>query len=324
MNKTAIVTGGAGFIGSHLCEHLLNSGRKVTVIDDLSTGRIDNIEHLLSNTNFKFIEGSVCDEDLVREVIKDGDCVFHLAAAVGVNLIVERPVRTIETNIYGTELVLSTANQFGKKILITSSSEVYGKNEKVPFREDDDMVFGSTKFSRWSYGCSKAIDEFLALAYYRQYSLSAVIVRLFNTTGPRQTGRYGMVVPRFVDWALKNEPLLIYGNGKQSRSFTYVGDVVGAMAALMEEKKADGQIYNIGSREEISIEKLADKVIAKTGSKSIKKYIPYSEAYAPGFDDMHRRLPSIDKLNKLIGYEPKVKLDEMIEQIITDKRGKNE
>jgi UDP-glucose 4-epimerase len=323
MTKKALVTGGAGFIGSHLCEHLLACGQKVVVVDDLSTGSISNIQHLLSNDNFKFIEGSVCDEDLMRQVIEGVDCIYHLAAAVGVNLIIEKPVHTIETNIHGTEVVLSTANQFGKKVLITSTSEAYGKNEQVPFKEDDDMVLGSTKFSRWSYACSKAIDEFLALAYHRQYGLAVVIVRLFNTIGVRQTGRYGMVVPRFVDWALKNEPILIYGSGKQSRSFTYVDDVVGAVKALMELKSADGEVFNIGSEEEISIEALADKVIAKTGSKSEKKYIPYSEAYGQGFDDMQRRLPCLEKVKRAIGYKPKVGLEQMLEKIITDKRGKN-
>ena len=331
MSKTSIITGGAGFIGSHLCEHLLACGQKVVVVDDLSTGSIANIQHLLSNSNpfgraqgrFKFIEGSVRDIDLMRKVVEQGDCIYHLAAAVGVNLIVERPVHTIETNIHGTEVVLSVANQFCKKVLITSSSEVYGKNEQVPFKEDDDTILGSTKFSRWSYACSKAIDEFLALAYRRQYGLAVVIVRLFNTIGPRQTGRYGMVVPRFIDWALKNEPLLIYGTGKQSRSFTYVGDVIRAMAALMELKSADGEVFNIGSTEEISIEGLADKVIEKTHSKSHKEYVPYSKAYGQGFDDMQRRLPCLEKIKRAIGYEPKVGLDEAIE-IITDKRGKDE
>jgi len=323
MTNTAIVTGGAGFIGSHLCEHLLACGQKVIVIDDLSTGQLANIKHLLSNDNFRFVEGSVCDEDLVREVIEKGDCIYHLAAAVGVNLIVERPVHTIETNIHGTEVVLSTANQFGKKVLITSTSEVYGKNEQVPFKEDDDMVLGSTKFSRWSYACSKAIDEFLALAYRRQYGLAVVIVRLFNTIGPRQTGRYGMVVPRFIDWALKDESVLVYGTGKQSRSFTYVGDVIKALAALMELKSAEGEVFNIGSNEEISIEKLADKVIEKTGSKSSKKYITYDKAYGQGFDDMQRRLPCLEKIKRAIGYEPRVTLDEAIEIIVADKRGKN-
>jgi len=289
----------------------------------LSTGQLANIKHLLSNDNFRFVEGSVCDEDLAREVIEKGDCVYHLAAAVGVNLIVERPVHTIETNIHGTEVVLSTANQFGKKVLITSTSEVYGKNEQVPFKEDDDTVLGSTKFSRWSYACSKAIDEFLALAYRRQYGLAVVIVRLFNTIGPRQTGRYGMVVPRFVEWALKNEPVLVYGTGKQSRSFTYVGDVIKALAALMELKSAEGEVFNIGSNEEISIEKLADKVIEKTGSKSSKKYITYDKAYGQGFDDMQRRLPCLEKIKRAIGYESRVTLNEAIEIIVADKRGKN-
>ena len=324
MNRTSIVTGGAGFIGSHLCEHLLTSGHKVIAVDDLSTGRLANIQHLLTDGNFKFIEGSVRNVDLMRSVTKDGDCIYHLAAAVGVNLIVERPVHTIETNIHGTEVVLSVANEFHKKVLITSTSEVYGKNEQVPFKEDDDTVLGSTKFSRWSYACSKAIDEFLALAYRRQYGLATVIVRLFNTIGPRQTGRYGMVVPRFIDWALKNEPVLVYGTGKQKRSFTYVGDVIKAMTALMELKSADGEVFNIGSAEEISIEDLADKIIQKTRSKSGKKYIPYSSAYGKGFDDMQRRLPSLEKVKQAIGYEPKVGLDEMIEVIIADKRGRDE
>jgi UDP-glucose 4-epimerase len=322
--KTAIVTGGAGFIGSHLCELLLSTGHKVIVVDDLSTGRLLNIEHLYSNLNFKFIQGSVCDENLMREVIASCDCIYHLAAAVGVNLIVERPVHTIETNIHGTEVVLSTANQFGKKVLITSTSEVYGKNEQVPFNEDDDTVLGSTKYSRWSYACSKAIDEFLALAYHRQYNLNVVIVRLFNTIGPRQTGRYGMVVPRFVEWALKAEPLMVYGTGKQARSFTYVSDAVGALVALMANSEADGEVFNIGSREEITIEALADRVIEKTASTSQKKYIPYSQAYGEGFDDMQRRLPCLKKINKIIGYEPKVTLDEMLDYIIADKKAKGQ
>ncbi|HBG28794.1 MAG TPA: nucleoside-diphosphate sugar epimerase [Phycisphaerales bacterium] len=319
-----MVTGGAGFIGSHLCELLLSKSHKVIVVDDLSTGRLSNIEHLFSSTNFKFIQGSVCDEDIMRDVIADGDYVYHLAAAVGVNLIVEKPVHTIETNIHGTEVVLSAANQFDKRVLIASTSEVYGKNEQVPFHEDDDTVLGSTKFSRWSYACSKAIDEFLALAYHRQYNLSVVLVRLFNTIGPRQTGRYGMVVPRFVEWALNNEPLMIYGSGKQSRSFTCVTDVITAMTALMNNEKANGEVYNIGSKEEITIEALADKVITKIGSKSMKKYIPYSEAYGQGFDDMQRRLPCLKKINQAIGYQPKVNLDQMLDQIIADKRVNHE
>jgi UDP-glucose 4-epimerase len=322
--KTAIVTGGAGFIGSHLCEYLLAHKQKVVVVDDLSTGSISNIGHLLSNRNFEFIKASVRDEDLMRKVIEKGDCVYHLAAAVGVNLIIQRPVHTIETNIHGTEVVLSTANKYGKKVLITSTSEAYGKNEDVPFKEDDDMVLGSTKFSRWSYACSKAIDEFLALAYHRQYGLEVVIVRLFNTIGPRQTGRYGMVVPRFIDWALKNEPVMIYGSGKQARSFTYVSDVVRAMTALMELKKANGEVFNVGSTEEITIEALAEKIIEKVGSKSKKKYISYSRAYGQGFDDMQRRLPCLKKIKKVIGYKPQVSFNRMLERIIADKRGENE
>ena len=324
MTKNVVVTGGAGFIGSHLCEYLLAHKQKVVVVDDLSTGSISNIGHLLSNRNFKFIKASVCDEKLMRKVIKAGDCVYHLAAAVGVNLIIQRPVHTIETNIHGTEVVLSTANKYGKKVLITSTSEVYGKNEKVPFKEDDDTVLGSTKFSRWSYACSKAIDEFLAPAYHRQYGLEVVIVRLFNTIGPRQTGRYGMVVPRFIDWALKNEPVMIYGSGKQARSFTYVSDVVRAITALMENKKANGEVFNVGSAEEITIEALAEKIIEKVGSKSKKKYISYSRAYGQGFDDMQRRLPCLKKIKKAIGYKPQVSFDRMLERIIADKRGKNE
>ena len=324
MSKKIIVTGGAGFIGSHLCEHLLANGHKVTAVDDLSTGSLANIKHLFPNSDFKLVQASVRDEDLMRSVIEDCDCVYHLAAAVGVNLIVEKPVHTIETNIHGTEVVLSAANQFGKKVLITSTSEVYGKNEQVPFREDDDTVLGSTKFSRWSYACSKAIDEFLALAYHRQYGLQVVIVRLFNTIGPRQTGRYGMVVPRFIDWALKNEPLLIYGSGKQTRSFTYVSDAIKAITALMELKSSDGEVFNIGSAEEISISDLADKIIKKTSSKSGKKLIPYSQAYGQGFDDMKRRLPCLEKVNQAIGYKPQVSLDQMLEQIITGKQAENE
>ncbi|MBN1787170.1 MAG: SDR family NAD(P)-dependent oxidoreductase [Sedimentisphaerales bacterium] len=323
MKTSVLVTGGAGFIGSHLCEHLLADGQKVIVIDDLSTGSLDNIQQLLSNGRFKFIEGSVRDADLIRNTIKQVDCVYHLAAAVGVNLIVERPVHTIETNIHGTEVVLCAANKFGKKVLITSTSEVYGKNEQVPFKEDDDTVLGSTKFSRWSYACSKAIDEFLALAYHKQFGLEVVIVRLFNTIGPRQTGRYGMVVPRFIGWAMKNEPLLIYGTGKQSRSFTYVGDVIKAMSALMESEKSNGEVFNVGSSEEITIEKLAEKVITKTNSKSEKKYIPYDQAYGQGFDDMQRRLPSLEKIKQIVGYEPSTGLDETIGKIIADMRDKN-
>lgn len=315
-----IVTGGAGFIGSHLCESLLAKGHNIIAVDDLSTGSISNIKPLLSNPNFKFIEGSVRDSELMNDVIADCKCVYHLAAAVGVNLIVEKPVHTIETNIGGTEVVLAVANRFRKKVLITSTSEVYGKNEKIPFNEDDDTILGSTKFSRWSYACSKAIDEFLAFAYHRQYNLPVVVVRLFNTIGARQTGSYGMVVPRFIDWAIKNEPIMIYGSGKQSRSFTYISDVIGAITALMELDAANGEVFNIGSNEQITIEQLADKIIEKTNSKSEKKHIPYSVAYGQGFDDMQKRLPSLKKIGNAIGYKPQVSLDKALEVIIDSRR----
>ncbi len=301
----ALVTGGAGFIGSHLSEHLLHSGHEVTVVDDLSTGRMANIEHLLERRDFRFVLDTVRDEQTMHLLIEDCDVIFHLAAAVGVQLIVNDPVRTIETNIHGSEVVLAIANKFRKKILLASTSEVYGKSEKVPFREDDDTVWGPTHFSRWSYACSKAIDEFLGLAYYQQYGLPAVIVRLFNTVGPRQVGQYGMVLPRFVQWALKDEPVCVYGDGQQCRCFCHVDDVIGALTALMLTPQSNGQLFNIGSDEETSIEGLADRVIELTGSKSQKKFISYEEAYGLPFDDMRRRVPCLDKVHQAVGYEPK-------------------
>ncbi len=255
-------------------------------------------------------------------LIEQCDVIFHLAAAVGVQLIVDRPVHTIETNIHGTEVVLEIANKFGKKVLITSSSEVYGKSENVPFHEDDDTVFGSTRFSRWSYACSKAIDEFLALAYYEQYGLDVVVARLFNTVGPRQTGQYGMVIPRFVERALRNEPVIIYGSGKQRRCFGYVGDVVEGLIALMNCPDAPGRVYNIGSTEEISIEELADKIIRMTESKSQKEYISYEEAYGKPFDDMARRMPCLDRIRETVGYEPKTTLDRILQSVIEDMKEK--
>jgi UDP-glucose 4-epimerase len=251
-------------------------------------------------------------------LIEQCDVVFHLAAAVGVQLIVDKPVHTIETNIHGSEVVLEIANKFRKKVLITSSSEVYGKSETAALREDDDTLQGSTRFPRWAYACSKAIDEFLGLAYYDQYGLPVIIARLFNTVGPRQTGQYGMVIPRFVESALKNEPLMIYGTGKQSRCFTYVEDVVGGLLALMSCPDAPGRVYNIGSTEEITIEKLADKIIEMTGSKSTKKYITYEEAYGKPFDDMMRRVPCLDRIKETIGYEPKMSLHQTLQKIIHD------
>jgi len=312
----ALVTGGAGFIGSHLSEHLLHSGHEVTVVDDLSTGRMANIEHLLQRRDFRFVLDTVRDEQTMHLLIADCDVIFHLAAAVGVQLIVNDPVRTIETNIHGSEVVLAIANKFRKKILLASTSEVYGKSEKVPFREDDDTVWGPTHFSRWSYACSKAIDEFLGLAYYQQYGLPAVIVRLFNTVGPRQVGQYGMVLPRFVQWALKDEPLCVYGDGQQCRCFCHVDDVIGALTALMLSPQSNGEVFNIGSDEETSIEGLADRVIELTGSKSQKKFISYEEAYGRPFDDMRRRVPCLDKVHQAVGYEPQHDLNATIKSII--------
>ncbi len=316
----ALITGGAGFIGSHLAERLLAEGHEVTALDNLSTGRLANIEPAMNNPKFRFVFDDVRNSEVVHLLVEQCDVVFHLAAAVGVQLIVDDPVHTIETNIHGSEVVLSVANKFRKKILIASTSEVYGKSEQVPFREDDDTVLGSTRFSRWSYACSKAIDEFLGLAYYEQYSLPVVVVRLFNTVGPRQTGQYGMVIPRFVERALKNEPLLIYGTGKQSRCFGYVGDVVGALIRLMTTAGVAGRVYNVGAQEEISMEGLADRIIELTGSRSEKKYLSYEEAYGRPFDDMMRRMPCLDRIKQAIGYEPKTGLTEILQAVIAEKR----
>ena len=316
----ALVTGGAGFIGSHLAERLLKDGHKVTVIDNLSTGSLKNIESFREKSGFDFVEGDVRNAELMHALVEQCDVVFHLAAAVGVKLIADRPVHTIETNIGGTEVVLNAANKFGKKTLIASSSEVYGKNEAVPFCEDDDIVLGSTSMPRWSYACSKAIDEFLALAFYQQYGLSVVIGRFFNTIGPRQTGRYGMVVPRFVQRALANEPVLIYGTGQQSRCFCYVEDVVDAAIGLMNCEEAAGEAYNIGSAEEIAIESLADKIIEMTGSKSKKEFVPYEVAYGRPIEDMMRRLPSLERIKETIGWEPKTSLAEMLQVIIESEK----
>jgi UDP-glucose 4-epimerase len=312
----ALVTGGAGFIGSHLSERLLKNGHQVIVVDNLSTGSLKNIEACKDNAAFEFVEGDICDVALMEALVQRCDIVYHLAAAVGVKLIADCPVRTIETNIGGTEVVLDAVNKFNKKVLIASSSEIYGKSEAIPFCEDDDIVLGSTTFSRWSYACSKAIDEFLGLAFYQQYGLNVVIARFFNTIGPRQTGEYGMVVPRFVQRALKNEPVLIYGTGKQSRCFCYVDDVVEAVIGLMDRKQAAGKVYNVGSTEEITIEDLADKVIQMTGSKSKKQFIPYEKAYGKPIDDMMRRVPSIERIRQTINWQPRTNLDQTLKVII--------
>ncbi len=318
----ALVTGGAGFIGSYLAEKLLQTGYEVVVVDDLSTGSIDNLRSIESNPQFGFVHDNVRNSETMHLLIEQCDVIFHLAAAVGVQLIVDRPVHTIETNIHGTEVVLQIANKFRKKVLIASSSEVYGKSENIPFHEDDDTVLGSTRFSRWSYACSKAIDEFLALAYYEQYGLPVVVARLFNTVGPRQTGQYGMVIPRFVEWALKNEPVVIYGSGKQRRCFGYVGDVVEGLIALMDCPDAPGRVYNIGSTEEITIEELADTIIRMAESKSEKKYISYEAAYGKPFDDMIRRMPCLDRIRETVGYEPKTTLDRILQSVIDDIKSK--
>jgi len=316
----ALVTGGAGFIGSHLAERLVKEEHKVTVIDNLSTGTLKNIEGFEDESRFDFVEGDVRDSDLMADLVERSETIFHLAAAVGVKLIAERPVHTIETNIVGTEVVLETANKFGRKILIASSSEVYGKNEAVPFREDDDIVLGSTSFSRWSYACSKAIDEFLGLAFYQQYGLGVMIARFFNTIGPRQTGRYGMVVPRFVRSALKNEPLFIYGTGQQTRCFCYVEDVVDAIIRLMNCEEAVGKVYNIGSTEEITIEGLADKIMEMTASRSKKEFISYEEAYGRPIEDMMRRVPNLERIKKAIGWKPRTSLDEALRLIVESEK----
>ena len=313
-----LITGGAGFIGSHLAEFLLQNDQKVTVIDDLSTGSLQNIQGIQGHPHFRFVLDSVRNETVMDLLVESCDVIYHLAAAVGVQLIVDRPVHTIETNIHGTEVVLSTANKFRKKVLLASTSEVYGKSEVIPFQEDDDTVLGSTRFSRWSYACSKAIDEFLGLAYFQQYGLPVVIVRLFNTIGPRQTGRYGMVVPRFIERALKNEPIEIYGDGHQSRCFCCVFDVIRALKDLMDCPDALGRVFNLGSNEEVTIEDLAGRVLSICRSKSPKKFLSYEEAYGRPFDDMIRRVPDLNRIQKTIGFQSAYSLEETLRLVADD------
>lgn len=319
-----LVTGGAGFIGSHLCEVFLKQGRRVVAIDDLSTGRLDNIQHLRLDPGFQFVRENINNALVLDRLTSEADIVIHLAAAVGVKLIIENPVHTLRTNIMGAEAVLDAANRYGCKVLIASTSEVYGKGVKVPFREEDDRLMGPTTHSRWAYAASKAVDEFLGLAYQAQFGLPVVIVRLFNTVGPRQSGQYGMVVPRFVRRAIKGEPIDVYGDGQQSRCFADVADVAGAIARLAETPEAYGQIFNIGATHEITIMDLAQKVLTLTGSHSEIRLIPYSEAYAPGFDDMRRRVPSIEKIHKLIGYSPQYTLDDTLQRVIAYERSQLE
>jgi UDP-glucose 4-epimerase len=312
----ALITGGAGFIGSHLGEALLDAGHQVHAIDDLSTGSIDNILNLKTRPGFSYTIDTIANEPMLAEYIDWSDVVFHLAAAVGVRLIVEAPVRTIETNVNGTELVLKHAVKKRKLVVIASTSEVYGKSIDVPFREDADLVMGPTPKHRWAYACSKAIDEFLALAYWKERKLPVIIVRLFNTVGPRQTGEYGMVIPNFVRQGLRGEPITVFGDGTQSRSFVYVGDVVRGLLALVAEPRAVGEVFNMGNPEEVSIRELAERVRAMTGNRSSIVLVPYEQAYEKGFEDMPRRVPDIGKIRALVGFEPTVKLDEILRRVI--------
>lgn len=318
----ALITGGAGFIGSYLAEALLRSGHRVHIMDDLSTGSMENITHLKAHKDFRYTIESIMNWSLLCELVDECDVIYHLAAAVGVRLIVESPVHTIETNIRGTEKVLDAANKKGKKVIIASTSEVYGKNAHAPFKEEDDMVLGATTRSRWSYACSKAIDEFLGLAYWKEKRLPVMIVRLFNTVGPRQTGRYGMVIPRFVEQAVAGQPLTVYGDGTQTRSFCYVEDVVRGILDLSVHPNAAGEVFNIGSSGEITIKGLAERVIELSDSPSKIVFIPYEEAYAEGFEDMQRRVPDIQKIKRWTGFEPGTPLDEILRRVIEHVRVK--
>jgi UDP-glucose 4-epimerase len=312
----ALITGGAGFIGSHLAEALLVQGHDVLILDDLSTGAFDNIAHLKGRPGFEYFIDSVNNEPLLAELIDRSDVVFHFAAAVGVKLIVEQPVHTIETNVHGTEVVLKHANKKKKLVVFASTSEVYGKSNDLPFREDSDLVMGPPAKHRWAYACSKAIDEFLAVAYWKERQLPVIIVRFFNTVGPRQTGRYGMVIPNFVRQALAGEPITVFGDGKQSRSFTHVADVVDALLKLIQEPKAIGEVINIGNPQEVTICELAERVRTLTGSQSAITFVPYDEAYESGFEDMPRRLPDLTKVTRLIGYAPRNTLDDILVHVI--------
>ena len=312
----ALITGGAGFIGSHLSEALIAHGHEVLVLDNLSTGSFDNIAHLKGRRGFEYFIDSVNNEPLLAELIDRSDVVFHLAAAVGVKLIVEQPVHTIETNVHGTEVVLKHASKKKKLVVIASTSEVYGKSEDVPFREDSDLVLGPTPKHRWAYACSKAIDEFLALAYWKERKLPVIIVRFFNTVGPRQTGTYGMVIPNFVRQALAGHPITVFGDGTQSRSFTHVVDVVDALLKLVDEPKAIGQVVNIGNTEEVTIRALAERVRDLSHSSSPITYIPYDQAYESGFEDMPRRVPDLRKVSEMIGYRPRHGLDDILKEVI--------
>jgi UDP-glucose 4-epimerase len=313
-----LVTGGSGFIGSHLCEWLLDDGHDVLALDDLSTGRFDNVAHLEKRQGFRLIVASVTEPAVVERCVMDCDAVFHLASAVGVKLVVDEPVKTIETIVGGTDVVLKACARYRRTVLLTSTSEVYGKGTKIPFAEGDDCVMGPTTTRRWAYACAKALDEFLALAHWHESALPVIVARLFNTVGPRQTGRYGMVIPRFVTQGLAGEPITVFGDGAQRRCFAHVADVVGALVRLMDEPRAHGGVFNIGNDEEISILGLAERVRAATGGRSTIRLIPYSEAYTAGFEDMVRRVPDLTKIATLIGYRPTRTLDQILDDVIAE------
>jgi UDP-glucose 4-epimerase len=315
-----LVTGGAGFIASHLADHLLEQGHVVVALDDLSTGRLSNVEHLRGRPDFELVVGSILDPDLVDDAVGRSDIVFHLAAAVGVELIVSQPLQSLATNIRGAEIVFEKANKYGTPVLVTSSSEIYGKNRSDRLHEDDDRILGSPLKSRWAYSEAKAIDEILAYTYWKEKGLPTVIVRLFNTVGPRQTGAYGMVIPRFVGQALRNEPITVYGDGRQTRCFCYVGDIVTALAALLGQPDAFGRVYNLGSDDEVSIGDLAQIVLAETGSRSEIRFVAYEDAYEEGFEDMARRVPDTSRARELVGFCPTVGLRDIIRLVIDEQR----
>lgn len=311
-----LITGGAGFIGSHLAEFLLEQGHEVSVIDDLSTGSIKNIQHLKANPKFHYTIDTIMNESLVAELVDDCQIIFHMAAAVGVKLIVEDPIRTMHTNIQGSEIILKLANKKSKKVILASTSEVYGKGTNIPFTENEDIVLGPSTKNRWSYACSKVIDEFFALAYHKKHGLPVVIARLFNTVGPRQTGQYGMVIPTFIKQALAGNPITVFGDGSQSRCFGYVADVVEGLTRLAFHPDSSGEIFNLGNDQEISIGNLAELIKKKTASRSEIIFVPYDKAYEEGFEDMQRRVPSLEKAKKWINYSPRVNLKEIIEKTI--------
>ena len=315
-----LITGGAGFVGSHLADKLYNEGHEITIIDNLSTGRYSNIEHLEGKERFRLLIDTVLNEKLMEELIRESDRVFHMASAVGVRLIMEQPVKTIETIFHGTDVVLKFCSRYRKRVLIPSTSEVYGKGTQVPFSEDDDILKGSTSKHRWAYACAKELDEFLALAHWKESRLPVVVIRLFNTVGPRQTGQYGMVVPNFIKAALQNQPIPIHGDGNQSRCFGHVLDVVEGLTKAIETPECFGQVMNLGNNEEISIKELAEKVVAKTGSTSEIQYIPYEVAYGEGFEDMQRRVPNLEKAKRLVGYQPTRTLDNIITDVVNEFR----